>query len=184
MAGFQKLASAWRSISSSIGRAGALAVEPAGAVVRPRVGAVVGLARDVEPQLLEHRAVVLRLGAERGEEVAHHHAVQPGLDGQRLQVAQVLYPAAAEPEERGGEDQAEDGDPLDRLPWVHQSRSPNLVPGRGFSRLIGHARGVDLGQLEGHLHALLARLAEVEDAADAGLEPRLLDRVIVRSRPS
>src|SRR3954451_21919871 len=34
-----------------------LAVEPAVAVVGPRVGAVVGLAGDVEPEVLEHGAV-------------------------------------------------------------------------------------------------------------------------------
>jgi hypothetical protein len=36
---------------------------------------------------------------------------------------------------------------------------------------------VDLGELEGHLHPLLLALAEVEDAADAGLQPGLLDRL-------
>ena len=51
------------------------------------------------------------------------------------------------------------------------------MPGRGLSRLIGTDVGSIRGQLEGHLDALLARLAEVEDAADAGLEPGLADRV-------
>ena len=42
---------------------------------------------------------------------------------------------------------------------------------------MGTLVGSILRQLEGHLDALLARLAEVEDAADAGLEARLADRV-------
>ena len=46
-----------------------------------------------------------------------------------------------------------------------------------MSRLIGTEVGVDLGQLEGHLDPLARRLAEVEDAADAGLQPGLLDGV-------
>src|SRR5688500_8084783 len=46
-------------------RRGRLALEPSGAVVGPRVRAVVLLARDVETQLLEHAAVVLGLRAQR-----------------------------------------------------------------------------------------------------------------------
>ena len=61
--GSQKSASSWRSISSSIGVAGVSPVEPARAVVGARVGAVVVLAGDVEAELLEHRPVVLGLGA-------------------------------------------------------------------------------------------------------------------------
>src|SRR6266571_1301100 len=38
---------------------GRFALEPAGTVVGPGVGAVVGLSRHVQPQLLEHRPVVL-----------------------------------------------------------------------------------------------------------------------------
>ena len=71
------------------------------------------------PRSVEHRAVLLRRRAERRQEVAHHHAVEPGLDGQRLQLAEVLDAPAAEPEQRVREDQAEDRDPLDRLPRVH-----------------------------------------------------------------
>ena len=136
--GFQKLASSWRSISRRSACRGRVALEPAGAVVGPRVRAVVGLARDVQPELLEHRAVVLGLGAERGEEVAHHHAVQAGLDGQRLQLAEVL--------DRGRR-RAGTAPPgrIRRKIAIHltashgsmKSRSPNLVPGRGLSRLIG-----------------------------------------------
>jgi hypothetical protein len=44
-----------------------------------------------------------------------------------------------------------------------------------LSRLIGAEVDV-MRELEGHLHALLMRL-EVEDAADAGLQPGLLDRL-------
>ena len=87
VAGFQKFASSCESISSSTGVRGRLALEPAGAVVRARVGAVVVLARHVQPELLEHLAVLLGLRAERGEEVAHHHAVQAGLDGELLELA-------------------------------------------------------------------------------------------------
>ena len=133
------------------------------------------MARHVESQFLEHRAVVLGLGAQRGEEVAHHHPVEPGLDRQRLQVAQVLHAPATEPEEGGGQDQAEDRDPLDRLPGVHPVAVAELGAGARVQEVDRHAGGVDLGQLEGHLHPLLARLAEVEDAADAGLEAGLLD---------
>src|SRR3712207_8970106 len=49
----------------------------------PRVGAVVRLAGDVEAELLEQRAVLLGRRAERGEEVAHHHAVQAGLEDRK-----------------------------------------------------------------------------------------------------
>ena len=118
-----------------------LALEPAAAVVGPRVGAVVGLAGDVEPELREHRAVLRGLGAEGGQEVAHHHPVEPGLDRERLQLVEVLDPAAAEPEERVGEDQAEDRDPLHGLPRVHQLAVAELRPGRGLSRLIGTESG-------------------------------------------
>src|SRR3954451_22919439 len=64
--------------------------QPAGAVVRPRIRAVVLLAGRVQPELLEHRAIVLRLGAEGGQEVAHHHSVETRLDGERLQLPEVL----------------------------------------------------------------------------------------------
>ena len=151
-----------------------LAVEPAGAVVGPRVGAVVVLARHVQPELLEHRAVVGGLGAERRQEVAHHHAVQPGLDGQRLQVAEVLDAAAAEAEQGAREDQPEDRDPLDDLPGIHQLAVAELRAGPRVQQVDRHRGGIDLGQLERHLDALARRLAEVEDAADAGLEPSLL----------
>src|SRR4029450_9650797 len=74
-----------------------LALQPARAVVGPRVGAVVALATDVEPELLEGGAVLARVDAEGGQEVAHHHPVEPGADGQWLEVARVLDPAAPEP---------------------------------------------------------------------------------------
>ena len=63
-------------------------------------GAVVGVPGDVQAEVGEHRAVLLGRVAERGQEVAHHDAVEAGLDGERLQVADVLDAAAAEPEER------------------------------------------------------------------------------------
>src|SRR6185295_3320282 len=107
---------------------------------------------------------------------AHHHAVEARLDRQRLQVAEVLDAAAAQAEEGGGEDEAEDGDPLDRLPRVRVVAVAELGPRPRVEEVDGDARGVDLGQLEGHLDALLARLAEVEDAADARLEAGLADR--------
>jgi hypothetical protein len=40
--------------------------------------------------------------------------------------------------------------------------------------LIGTLVWVDRGQLEGHLHTLLATLSEVQDAAHARLQPGLL----------
>src|SRR5665213_635354 len=39
--------------------------------------------------LLEHRPIMLRLVTERRQEVAHHHAVDARLHGQRLQLAEV-----------------------------------------------------------------------------------------------
>ena len=122
---------------------GRVAVEPAGAVVGPRVRAVVGLAGGVQAELLEHRAVVLGLGAERGEEVAHHHAVQPGLDRERLELAEVLDPAAAEAEQRVGEDQPEDRDPLDRLPRVHEVAVAELRARARVQQVDRHAGRVD-----------------------------------------
>ena len=171
-------ASCWLSISSSTGRPRCLALEPAVAIVRARVGAVVGLAGDVEPVLFEHRPVVGGLGPERGQEVAHHHAVETGPDGERLQLLRGSRP---------GRRRAGTGRPgmISRKIATHlttshgsiSSRSPNLVPLRGLSRLIGIEVGFDLGQLEGHLDPLARRLPEVEDAADAGLETGLADRV-------
>ena len=180
VAGSQKLASAWLSTSSSIGVCGRLALEPARAVVRPRVRAVVLLARHVQPQPLEHRAVPLGLGAERGEEVAHHHPVEARLDGELLKLRRCPRFSLRPPQSRKSASGI-----TSRKIATHcttsigsiSSRSPNLVPGRGLSRLIGHARGLERGELEGHLHALLARLAEVEDAAHAGLEPGVAHRV-------
>src|SRR5436309_1842050 len=84
-----------RLVDRRLGRC--VAVEPAGAVVGSRIRSVVWLARGVQPELLEHRAVVLGLRSERRQEVAHHHAVQPGLDGQRLEIAEVLHAPAAKP---------------------------------------------------------------------------------------
>ena len=114
-----------------------LALEPARAVVGPGVGAVVGLAGDVQAELLEHRPVLLGRVAERGQEVAHHHAVEPGLDRRGLELAEVLDPAAAQAEQGLGQDQAEDRDPLDDLPRIHQLAVAELRPGRGLRRLIG-----------------------------------------------
>ncbi len=130
--GSQRSASSWVSIRSSTGVARAVALEPAAAVVGPRVRAVVGLAGDVEAEVGEHLPVIGRLGAEGGQEVAHHHPVEAGLDGERLQLVQVLDPAAAEPEEGVGEDQAEDRDPLDDLP-----RDPSAAGRRTSSRSAG-----------------------------------------------
>ena len=167
----------------SVTTSGVSPAEPARTVVGPRVGAVVGLARDVQAKLLEHRPVLLGRVAERGQEVAHHHAVEPGLDGRRLELAQVLDPAAAQAEERLGEDQAEDRDPLDDLPRVHQLAVAELRAGTGVQKVDRDARRVDVGQLERHLDPLLPGLAEVQDPAHAGLEPGLLDRVD-RAQPS
>ncbi len=166
-------------MSSSIGVSGCrrLALHPARAVVGARVGAVVGLAGDVQPQLLEHLAVLGGLDPERGQEVAHHHAVQAGLDGERLQLAEVLDAAAAEAEEGVGQDQAEDRDPLDDLPGIHQLAVAELGAGARVEQVDRDRVGIDLGQLEGHLDPLALGLAEVEDAADAALQPGLLDRV-------
>ena len=103
--------------------------------------------------------------------------LMPGLDRQRLQLAEVLDAPAAEAEQGGGQDQPEDRDPLDRLPRVHVVAVAELGARARVEHVDRHAGGVDLGQLEGHLHPLLARLAEVEDAADAGLEAGLLHGV-------
>ena len=54
-----------------------------------------------------------------------------------------------------------------------RSRSPNLVPGPGVQQVDRHGGGVHLRELERHLDALLVRLAQVEDASDAGLEARV-----------
>ena len=100
----------------------------------------------------------------------------PGLDGELLKLAEVLDAPAAQPEQRFGQDQPEDRDPLHGLPRVHELAVAELRAGPRVEHVDRDARGVDLGQLEGHLDALLARLAEVQDAADAGLEARLAHR--------
>ena len=167
-------------LSTSARRSGSrrLAVEPAAAVVRPRVRAVVGLARDVEPELLEHRAVVARASEPSVvRKLPIITPLRPALTASALQLAEVLDAAAAEPEQRVRQDQPEDRDPLDRLPRVHVVAVAELRPRARVEQVDRHARRVDLRQLEGHLDALLARLAEVEDAADAGLQARLADRV-------
>src|SRR4051794_8830640 len=152
-----------------------LAVEPAGAVVGTRVGAVVRLARDVQPEPGEHRAVLRGRRAERREEVAHHHAVQARLHRERLKVAEVLDAPAAQTEQRAGQDQPEDRHPLHGLPRVHLVAVAELRPRARVQQVDRHRGRVDLRQLERHLDALLARLAEVEDPADAGLEARLVN---------
>src|SRR6202167_1197146 len=86
-----------------------LAVKPTRAVVGSRVGAIVALASNVQAKLLEHLVVFLRARSERRQEVAHHHAVEPGLDRERLQLAKVLDTPAAKTEQRFGKDQTEDG---------------------------------------------------------------------------
>src|SRR5205085_12323664 len=128
---------------------------------------------DVQAVRLEHLTVLLGRRSEGGEEVAHHHAVQPRLDGERLQLAEVLDAPAAETEERFGKDQAEDRDPLHGLPRVDQLAVAELRPGTWIEQVDGNARGVDRGELESHLDALRTRLPEVEDATHARLEARL-----------
>ena len=94
-----------------------------------------------------------------------------------MEVLQVLDPPAAQPEEGIGQDQAEDRDPLDDLPRVHQRAVAELGAGAGVQEVDRNRGGIDLGQLEGHLDPLARCLAEVEDAADAALQARLPDRV-------
>ena len=57
------------------------------------------------------------------------------------------------------------------------SRSPNFVPARGISRLIGTLVGLIAASSNAISTRCSRRLAEVQDAADAGLEPRLADRL-------
>ena len=156
---------------------GRLALQPPRAVVRARVGAVVGLWGDVEAELLEHRVVLLRRVAEGGEEVAEHHAVDAGLDAEALELGDVLDAPAAQAQQRAGQDQPEDRDPLHGLPRVHELAVAELRAGARVEQVDRDGRRVDLGELERHLDALLARLAEVQDPADARLEPRLAHRV-------
>src|SRR5262249_61524654 len=92
-----------------------------------------------------------------------------------VQRAEVLDPTAAEAEQRPGDDQAEDRDPLHGIPGVHHLALAELRPLLWYQQVDRHRSWVDLRQLEGHLDSLLGALAEVEDAADAGLEARLLD---------
>ena len=142
-------------LQSSATRSGR-AVQPARAVVRPWVRAVVGLARTFRPSASNIARSCSGSEPERGEEVAHHHAVEPGLDGERLQLAEVLHAPAAEAKERVRQDQAEDRDPLDRLPRVHQLAVAELRAGPRVEQVDRDARRVDRGELEGHLDALLA----------------------------
>ena len=51
-----------------------------------------GWRATLRPRSVNICAVVGGLGAERRQEVAHHHAVEPGLDGQRLQLARGSRP--------------------------------------------------------------------------------------------
>ncbi len=156
-----------------------LALEPARAVVGARIRAVVGLPGHVQPELLEHLAVPFGLRPQRGQEVPHHHAVQPRLDRELLELAvsEVLVAPAAEPEERAGDDQPEDRDPLDDLPRVHQLAAPELGARARVQQVDRHRGGLEGGELERHLHALLGRLAEIEDASHARFEARLANRL-------
>ena len=103
--------------------------------------------------------------------------LMPGADRELLQLADVLHAPAAEPKQRVGQDQAEDRDPLHGLPRVHVLAVAELRAGARVEQVDRHRGRVDRGQLEGHLDALLARLAEVEDAADARLQAGLADGV-------
>jgi len=156
---------------------GRLALEPARAIVRAGVLGIVGLAGDVQPELFEHRPVRLGLVSERRQEVPHHHAVDAGLHREPLELAEVLHASAAEAEERAGKDQAEDRDPLDRLPRIHVFAVAELRSRAGVEHVDRHARRVDGGQLEGHLDTLLPRLTEVEDSPHARLQPGLAHRL-------
>ena len=91
--------------------------------------------------------------------------------------AEVLVAPAAEPEQRVRHHEPEDRHPLHDLHRVHQVAVAELGARPRVEQVDRDAGGLERGQLEGHLHALLARLAEVEDAADAGLEPGLAHRV-------
>ena len=140
VAGSQKLASAWLSTSSSIGVCGRLALEPAGAVVRPRVGAVVrrwratfrpspsNIARSSsgsEPSVVRKLPIITPFrpaltasccrSAGRGSRCARRRA------------------GTARRGSRGGRSRPTCTTSIGSI----ISRSPNLVPGRGLSRLIG-----------------------------------------------
>ncbi len=111
--------------------------------------------------------------------------LRPALTASRCtRVAEVLDAAAAEPEERVGQDQPEDRDPLDGLPRVHESRSPNFVPGRGLSRLIGTL----VGSISASSKAISTRCSR--DSPRLRMPPTHVSRPasrtasIVRSRPS
>ena len=72
---------------------------------------------------------------------------------------------------------------LHGLPRVHVLAVAELGPGARVEQVDRDGGRVDLGQLEGHLDALLARLAEVEDPAHARLQPGLADR-LDRAQPA
>ena len=103
--------------------------------------------------------------------------LRPALTASGCELVEVLDAPAAEPEQGVGEDEAEDRDPLDDVPGVHQLAVAELRPGARVEQVDRDRRRVDLGELERHLDALARRLAEVEDPADAALEARVLDRV-------
>src|SRR5439155_12808210 len=156
-------------------RVGRVALEPPRPVVGARVGAVVRLAVNVQPELLEHHAIVLGLGPEGGEEIPHHHPVEACLDGEGLEVAEVLDAPAAEAEEGLRKDQAEDRYELHRLPRVDQLPVAEFRARARVEEIDRDAGRVHLGELERHLDPLLPSLAQIEDAAYARLEAGLLD---------
>src|SRR5204862_3731738 len=99
--GSQNGASAWLSIRSSTGVLGAWPSSQPERLSGRGLAPLSGWRATFSPSS-EHLAVLSRLDAEGGEEVAHHHAVEPRLDRERLEILEVLNPAAAEAEQRVG----------------------------------------------------------------------------------
>ena len=111
--------------------------------------------------------------------------LSPALTASRLQLAEVLDAPAAQAEQRVGEDQAEDRDPLDGLPRIHQLALAELRARARVQQVDRHARRVDL-----------ARARRPSRRAARGVSPRLRmppthvsspasrTASIVRSRPS
>ena len=76
-----------------------------------------------------------------------HGFVQHQVASARLELAEVLDAPAAQAEQRIGEDQPEDRDPLDRLPRVHEVAVAELRARPRVEEVDRHGGRVDLGEL-------------------------------------
>ena len=124
---------------------------------------------DRHAQRVEQRVVFLGRAAGRREVVADDQRVGAGEQAHGLELAEHALATAGEPQPRVGRISRNSAIAWSASRGVSARWSPSGVPARESSRLIGTSHGLELGELEREVDALLERLAHAEDPAAAQL---------------